>query len=241
MTKQLMFYEDVVPVRRERHGGWSVAQGGRHLGFAAESNAVPLMSSEFLQAATEYPIVFAGAEEEIAPVVVLGLERGRSLYVDAQGNWTGAYVPAFVRRYPFVFSRSEDGETYTLCIDEAYEGCDQTGRSGDPLYTAEGQPSPFLQRALEFTRNVEIEHQRTREFCRLLVEHELLDQMEASITMPDGSKRSLSGFRAVTRERLKRLEGTVLEDFFRRDVLELVYYHLASLRNLEKLPGRAAG
>ena len=49
------------------------------------------------------------------------------------------------------------------------------------------------------------------------------------------------GFHAVSRERLKKLEGDALAEFFQRDALELVYYHLASLRNLEKLRSRAAG
>lgn len=241
MTKQLMFYEQVVPINHGRHGRWSVAQDRNNSGFAAGSMAAPLMTAEFLSAAVEYPIVFAKGSAGYAPMVMLGIENGKSLFVDADGKWTGRYIPAFIRRYPFVFAQSGDKSQFTLCIDETYSGCDPDGREGQRLYGDDGQPAPTLQRALEFTRSFEVENRRTGEFCRLLEENNLLDPMNAQIAMPNGAKRSLTGFAVVSRERLKALEGEVLSDFFRRDVLELIYQHHVSLRNLEKLRDLAAG
>ena len=65
--------------------------------------------------------------------------------------------------------------------------------------------------------------------------------MQAGITMPDGQKRAVTGFHVVSRDKLKELKPDVLEDFFKRDVLELIYYHMASMRNMEKLRLLAAG
>ena len=53
--------------------------------------------------------------------------------------------------------------------------------------------------------------------------------------MPDGETRAVTGFHVVSRERLKELDSEKLADFFKRDVLELIYYHLVSMRNMEKL------
>ena len=239
MAKQLMFYEKVVPVSQTRHGKWSVAQDRNSVAFAAGSTAAPLMTAEFLAVATEYPIVFGKTSSGYGPMVVLGIENGRSLFVDEGGAWTGEYVPAFIRRYPFVFAQSEDKSTYTLCIDEDYAGCDPTGEAGEKLYDEDGKPGAYLQRALEFTRNFEVENRRTKEFCKLLEEHDLLDPINAQLVMPDGAKRSLTGLHIVSRERLKKLEGEVLADFFRRDALELIYQHLVSVKNIEKLRKRA--
>jgi hypothetical protein len=241
LAKQLMFYEKVVPVDRARHARWSVRQESDGFGFARGAAAAPLMSAEFLPAATQYPIVFAKSDGGYSPVAMLGIETGCSLFVDEQGSWTGDYIPAFIRRYPFAFSASNDGSRYTLCIDESYSGCDPTGRTGEKLYSENDEPSPYLKSALEFARGFEVEHRRTREFCRLLAAHDLLEQMNAELVMPSGARRRLAGLHVVSRARLKKLEGEALADFFRRDALELIYFHHASLKNLEKLRLRANG
>ncbi|MFK7943302.1 MAG: SapC family protein [Paracoccaceae bacterium] len=234
MTKQLMFYEKVAPVSVERHKAWSLTQGSDY-SFASGSNAAPLMCAEFASAATELPIVFGKGDNGYAPVVVLGIEQGKSLLIDGKGKWKGAYVPAFIRRYPFVFAAGEDGQTFTLCLDEAYKGCDPKGKKGDKLYGDDDQPSETLNKALEFTKNYEIEARRTSEFCKLLDEAGLLDPMQAGIKMPNGETRAVTGFHVVSRERLKELDTDKVADFFKRDVLELIYYHLVSMRNMEKL------
>ncbi|MGD1925004.1 MAG: SapC family protein [Paracoccaceae bacterium] len=238
MAKQLMYYEKVVPISTERHKGWSVAQGD--YGFARETNAAPLMCAEFQSAATELPIVFGNTETGYKPVDIIGIEQGRALTVDDKGDWVGQYIPAFVRRYPFVFAEAENKQTYTLCLDEDYEGVDSAGEKGQAMYDGD-EPSEFLKKVLEFTKNIELEQRRTLEFGKLLEANDLMTPMQAGITMPDGQKRAVTGFHVVSREKLKEITPEVLTDFFNRDVLELVYYHLASLRNMEKLRMLASG
>lgn len=233
MTKQMMFYEKIAPISLERHKDWSIARG-KDYSFAAEANAVPMMCAEFQSVATDFPIVFGRTEDGFSPIVVLGLEQGKSLFVDAKGKWTGPYIPAFVRRYPFVFAQSADKQTFTLCIDEAYVGVDSKGKKGEKLYDGD-QPSETLNRALEFTKGFESEQRKTAEFCRLLADNDLLDPMQASITMPDGEIRAVTGFHVISRDKLKALNTEVADDFFRRDVLELIYFHMLSLRNMDKL------
>ncbi len=239
MSKQLMFYEKVIPISLERHKSWSIKHGD-DFSFAAEANAAPLMCAEFQSAATDHPIVFGKSDKGYAPVVVLGIEQNKSLLIDDKGNWGGGYIPAFVRRYPFVFAGSEDGKTFTLCLDESFPGCDPKGNKGERIYSDDDKPTPFMDQVLDFTKNFELEARRTAEFCKLLEDQGLFDPMQAGITMPDGQKRAVTGFHVVSRERLKELKGEVLEDFFKRDVIELVYYHLVSLKNMEKLRDRAA-
>jgi hypothetical protein len=239
MAKQMMFYEKVVPISLERHESWSVRQG-ENFAFAAQSNAVPLMCAEFNAVATEMPIVFAKNESGTTPVVVLGIAPNTSLFVDGKGKWTGRYIPAFLRRYPFVFAQSDE-TTYTLCIDEAHEGCDSDGKTGERLYTEKGEATEFLQQALEFTKNVATEAQRTVAFCKMLDDHDLLQAQNAAITMPDGEKQAVTGFHVVSREKLKAIGDDVLKEMFDRDALELIYYHLLSVRNMEALRARAIG
>jgi len=239
MAKQLLFYENVAAITPERHRTWSVEQG-TDFGFAAEINSCPLMVTEFHTAGGDLPIIFGKTDDAVTPMVILGIEPGKSLMVDGEGSWTGRYVPAFVRRYPFVFSKSANGETYSLCIDEAFAGCDAAGERGRRLFADDDKPSEYVEQVLEFAKSYETEHRRTRSFCDLIDQHGLLDPMNAQITMPDGQKRELTGFHVVSKERLKQLPDDVVKDFFARDVLELIYAHLLSLRNMERLRGLVA-
>ena len=68
-----------------------------------------MMAAEFPSAATEDAIVFAGNESVVMPALILGLRANENLYLTAGSKWDVKYVPAFLRRYPFVFSSVDQG------------------------------------------------------------------------------------------------------------------------------------
>ena len=110
--RQPIFYRDVVPLSRERHKDWYVdlAQGFH---FTAGTNSVYVAGTEFPMVAREYPIVFAkDAGEKLVPVAMLGLRPNQNLMVADDGTWRASYVPAYVRRYPFILANaSQDANT----------------------------------------------------------------------------------------------------------------------------------
>lgn len=238
MTKQLLVYERATPISPGRHGGWSVEIDGRY-GFAADINSMPLMTTEFAAAAGTFPIVFTADETAVMPLAVVGIETDRSLFVEADGRWGAAYVPAFLRRYPFVFS-STAPDTYALCLDEAFKGVDPGGRRGERLFDDAGGRAPLLERALSFTMAVQQEHQRSQAFGRRLKELGLLEPGTARMNAADGTPRTMSGFQCVSRARLKELPGEALKALMADDMLEPIYLHLASLANFDALMRRVA-
>jgi len=234
MTKQLLIYGSAVPVTRGRHGNWSVEVDGSYR-FSREVNSVPLMAVEFPQAASEYAIVFAGSEDEVLPAVILGVRTNENLFLDEGDQWGARYVPAFVRRYPFVFSRT--GDRFMLCVDEEFPGFNQEGR-GQPLFTDDGQPTPYVDRVLKFLQEYQAQFLRTQRFCARIKELDLLEPMQAQVTVESGERLSLSGFMAVNREKVKALPGETLSELAKTDQLELLYLHLQSMRNFERLRER---
>jgi hypothetical protein len=46
----------------------------------------------------------------VQPIAILGLKTDQNSYLDSEGRWKARYLPAFVRRYPFVFSQSNEPE-----------------------------------------------------------------------------------------------------------------------------------
>src|SRR5262249_37939208 len=136
-----VFYRSLTPVDPSRHAGKSLRQRIGY-GFARGSHAVLLNGSEFEAAARHYPIVFTPAPQAAA-LCILGLRQGANLFVDRGGDWRpGSYLPAYVRRYPFIFHESADKQQFTLCIDET-SGALEDG-SERPLFR-NGQPTELAQ------------------------------------------------------------------------------------------------
>jgi hypothetical protein len=243
MSAQLLIYETAVPVSSGRHGKCSV-EAGRDYSFTRKVNSVPLTAVEFPEASTEYAIVFAASGDEVVPVVVLGARQNENLYVSADSTWQAKYVPAFVRRYPFVFSNSEDGSTFTLCIDESFPGLNYLGK-GKALFAEDGKTTPYVDNVLRFLQEYRVQFMRTQAFCKKLQSLDLLSPMHAQFTLGSGEKMSLNGFSVIDRKKLKALAPQALAELAQTDELELVYLHLQSMRNFgavkERLVAGAAG
>jgi len=238
MSKQLLIYERAVPITRKRHGGWWVKTEG-NFSFASNVNSMPLLALEFRKAAGEYPIVFSGSDDSIMPAVLLGVRAGENLFVDETGSWDSRYIPAFARRYPFIFSSADDGETLTLCIDEEFSGLNQEAE-GERLFDEQGERTAYLNNVLEFQKEFQKHYQRTREFCRRLKELDLLEPVQARFRFETGEQMALAGFMMVSRERLHKLDGDRLAQLAGLDELELIYLHLLSMQNISVLARRIA-
>jgi hypothetical protein len=233
MTLQNLIYEAAVPVNEGRHKEWSV-EVGTDYSFSRKVNSVPLMAVEFPTASAEYAVVFGGTGDVVMPAVILGARADENLYVDEDGAWHAKYIPAFLRRYPFVFSSNDEGKTFTLCIDESFPGFNQDGK-GEALFGDEGKPTPYVDNVLNFLQQYQLEFKRTQEFCKKLKDLNLLEPMQAQISLDSGEKMLLTGFSVVDRARLKTLSAEALADLAKSDELELIYTHLLSMRNFSEM------
>jgi hypothetical protein len=67
--------------------------------------------------------------------------------------------------------------------------------------------------------------------------------MKAQFKLGRDKERTLAGFSAVKREKLKALPGETLAELVKTDELELIYAHLGSLNNftgmLERIAARS--
>lgn len=233
MATQLLIYDQVEAVNKKRHLDWSIKPENNYA-FAKSVNSVPLMAVEFPHAAEDYTIVFAGEGEQLLPVVIMGIRDNENLYVNSQGEWAAQYVPAFVRRYPFVFATADQGKTLTLCLDESYKGCNQEDL-GERLFDGAGEQTQYLNKVIDFLQDYQGHYQRTQAFSQKLVELDLLEEMGAKFTLANGEQRTLTGFKVINKQKLKALTDEQVAQLFKTDALELIYLHLNSMRNLQKM------
>jgi hypothetical protein len=234
MSTQLLFYQTAVPITRARHFDCSLASI-EGFEFSQGINSVPLAAVEFPMAVAEYPIIFTGSPGEIAPAVILGLGGTENDFLAPDFSWMGKYIPAFIRRYPFVFSRADD--RFLLCVDEKYAGFNRDGL-GQKFFTPEGELAPFVQNVLAFVQEYQAQFTRTQMFCAKIEKLDILEPMQAQVTIDGVMQNMLSGFQAVSREKLKALPGDTLAELAATDELELIYLHLQSMRNFDALRDR---
>ncbi len=238
MTKQMLIYENAEVITREAHGDLSVAPV-TSLEFAAGLNSMPLLAAEFERVSAQCPVVFAGEGEALTPVALLGLMDGQNLFIDDKGKWTGRYLPAFLRRYPFIFTETPGGDEdrLTLCIDTAYEAVNREGR-GERLFDADGNRTQFLENALNFTTEYQQAFRATRLLTARLRELDLMEPASINATLPNGQKLVLGGFQRVQPERLHALPDAEVLALYRSRMLELIHLHLASLGQMQSLLDR---
>jgi SapC len=237
MPAKLLLYETVVPLSVAQHSDCWVEVGDNY-DFSDKVNSVPLMAVEFPPAAAEYAIVFAGDPNPM-PAVILGVRGNENLFLSKDKAWAARYIPAFVRRYPFVFSTSPDGQQLALCIDEAFAGFNREGR-GQRLFTDEGKPSAYVEGVLKFLQDFQAQYRRTQAFCAKLQQFDILEPMRAQVELASGERLALGGFRAISRAKLKALPAETLAGLAQTDELELLYLQLQSMRNFLGLGDRLA-
>ena len=226
-----LFYARPSALHPQRHKGLSLRRPFR-FEFARVGNAIPITSAEFAQAQRDYPIVFADAPLPM-PVAVTGIEDGVNLMVDQDGGWRrDAYVPAYVRRYPFLFAEHPRTRALTLCIDEASLCFEADGQ--EPLFM-EGGPSEITNQALKFCTGYQRDHEATREFCRSLAQAELLVARDARLQVAPERSVTVRGFKVIDEGKLNLLSAESLLNWRARGWLTLIYAHLLSLGGWDRL------
>ncbi|HEY0197015.1 MAG TPA: SapC family protein [Rhodanobacter sp.] len=242
---EVLFYERPVPLNRTEHKDLRL-KGVPNVKFAMNAHSVPLTGAEFGVAARDLLIVFAGNDiADAGPVALLGLRQNENLYVDADGIWAAnTYVPAFVRRYPFVLAEKpagQEGEDFTVFLDEQYEGFNAD--EGERLFKKDGTDTELLTNAVSFLGEFQQNVARTKWFMQQLVKHNLLEPRNVRLQKDakdgqEGRAINLNGLFVVNEEKLRALDEKTTHELLREGVLGWVYAHLLSLANIDRLAQR---
>jgi hypothetical protein len=232
-----LFFKELAPLSSVEHANWK-ARPMESAPFLIEQHAVPITIDEFAVAQRHYPIIFSSGDNPV-PLALMGLNEGVNTFVDGDGKLIGeTYVPAYVRRYPFLLARlRDDSEDLSLCFDPTADAVGEF-EEGDALF-ADGQPTEATKAILGFCEQFEQAGQRTQAFMEELVKSKLLMDGEVSI-QPDGSEQPFiyRGFQMVNEEALRDLRGDAMRKMNKSGLLPLVYAHLFSLSLMRDIFGR---
>ena len=238
ISGNVMFYSRPEPLTPELHGKLGVIRKDGPFGFAAVGHAVPLTVCEFQLAAVTGPIIFVGDDK--LPIAVMGLNSGENMFVRPDGMFEpGVYIPAYIRRYPFVFATDNSAGQMVLCIDRAADFIVEGG--GDmAFFEANGEPSEYTKNCIEFCNSFEVERQRTSGFVQLLKDLDLFEPKVANFTPmnPDGTPGTptkIADYFGVSEEKLAKLPADKLLELRDNGALQQIYAHLLSLVGWDRL------
>lgn len=234
-------YTNLVALDREQHKKLRLSTERSSLDRIKGFNSLFVAVAEFAEACREFPVVFVrvgaaaaeGQRQAIAPLAVFGLKPSSNLFIEGD-KWTGRYLPAYIRRYPFAMARVAEGsDDMAMCIDQSWEGFSET--EGEPLFGDDGQPSQLLLNAKEFVENFEREAERTRQACEILQDLDLLQEMRFEAALPNGEKIDVEGFLTVNEQKLAELPDAKVVELHRNGMLAVIEMHRISLGNMSRL------
>jgi hypothetical protein len=232
-----MFYNDLVPLNSNEHGDWRV-KGLDNAKFMANQHAIPITAEEFMIAARNYPIIFSVGDNPV-PLILMGLNEGVNSFMNDEGYLTEqTYVPAYVRRYPFMLARlSPEAQELSLCFDPT-AGAIGPFDEGETLFDDKA-PSEKTKSILEFCEQFETAGQKTGQFMEELKKSGLLMDGEVSIQQVGVEKPFVyRGFQMVNEDKLRDLRGDELRKMNQNGMLPLIYAHLMSLQIMREVFAR---
>jgi hypothetical protein len=233
-----IFYGGLEPLSSNLHPNYKTRQANE-APFLVKAHAIPITVDEFVSVQRHCPIVFSVGESPV-PLALMALNEGINVFVDDEGKLLNneVYVPAYVRRYPFMLARlAPDAEELSLCFDPT---SDLIGdfKEGNALFE-DGKPSETTNQILKFCEEFELSAQRTNAFVADLTESDLLMDGEVSI-QPTGAEQPFiyRGFQMVNEEKLRDLRGDALRKMNQNGMLALIMAHLFSMAMVRDVFGK---
>lgn len=224
-----LFYKNLLPLNSNAHANWR-AKSTEKAPWLAKNHAIPLTVEEFPQAQRHYPIVFTAGENPV-PIALMGLNEGVNTFFDDEGAMIDpVYVPAYVRRYPFLLAKLDaNNDQLSLCVDPDSELVGEY-EEGEPLFTADGQPSTATQNILKFNEQFEQAGMKTKSFMDELKKHDLLMDGEVAIRRDDNEQPFVyRGFQMIDQAKLRDVRGDILRTWNQNGLIALIFAHLFSL------------
>jgi hypothetical protein len=226
----LGLYRDVAPLDSVRDAELRI-QPVQDFAFARELKDCVITADEFAAACHSQPIVFTrGTDGKLFAAAVLALPDSGNVFVDDSRRWRdGEYIPAFIRRYPFVPIMGEG--KLALGIDRSYPGL--SSERGERLFE-NGQPTVYTQNVLHFMAEFQSAWERTLGLVKALDTLGLLEPFQV-MARHEQRQQVLGGLLRVSEARFNALKDKDSLRLIRNSGLKLAVAQMLSLAQFEKL------
>ena len=237
LTGQVPLYKKPEPLNKELHRNFGMSPPKVPFAFMKEAHFLPAIVGEFTQYAGFFPVIFLG--EKRLPVVVMGLNNGENLFVDAEGNYEpDTMLPAFARRYPFVSASNGPDQPSTVCIDVEADGIGENAQL--PFFDEKGEATEALQQAIDFVSAFDADARSTEMFVERIMELDLFEPKDVTLNdSTSGESKKVADYFGISEAKLNALPTDTYLKLRDEGYLSVIYAHLISLSRWDRIINKA--
>ncbi len=223
-----------VPVSSATHREFKI-KDSRTFDHVKGEQLVPVVMHEFGRVAADLPVVFVkdGENGKFLPVALMGLQPQENVFADGS-EWPFGYVPMAMRRYPFSLQFADnDNSKVVLCFDENSALVSKT--EGNALFNDNGEQTDYFKARAENALRFVEQAQVTGKAIELLVEKDLLESRQLNVQLENGKSYTLNGVYVINEKKFNELKDEEFAELRKRGLLSVIYAHLLSLQQVQKI------
>ena len=201
-------------------------------GLGSDANMVPIVITEFVKAATRFPVVLTKNAEtgQFSVITLCGFEVGENLFYRA-GKWDSLYVPLNILRQPFFLGadNSSGTEQQLICLD-LESPC--ISNEGEALFNDKGEAAQYLKNMQSMLAHLLQGEQATREFIDAVNDLDLIQKMSLDIKFENGESLKVQGIYTIDESKLNALPLEQFSELRQNSMLFPIYSMIQSLGHI---------
>lgn len=203
------------------------------LDAAATAQLIPVNISEFKLVCTHMPIIFSPIGKPM-PIAITSFLSGTNSFVK-NGQWnTNTYIPAALRRYPFVLGDANSEGKRPLYIDstaisEEYEN--KLFKEDDGKQKNE----KILDDAIKYCKDYDDYLNTTENVIDLLDKLDLFKETQLVIKNKDGIEKKTGIFKIIDNDKYRNLSDENIITLQKNHALWIIHTHIVSMSKVRQI------
>ena len=207
----------------------------------ADLHLVPVVLSEFIHLAVQYPIFLTknGNTGQFVFSAMLGFEKSENLFWQ-QEQWQGLYVPLQVRRQPFFVEANvnqhndaQHNNELTVCLNADSPAI--SDEIGEAIFNENGQESNFFREVKANLTELLKGEKDNNILLESLLSMSLIQPMTLDVTFVNQSSTKLTGLYTIDQDKLASLSHEQVITLYQTGLLPAIYTMITSLGQVHAL------
>lgn len=199
---------------------------------------VPVVLSEFLKLAVQFPIAFTKNKDtgRFVCVAMFGFQNGENLFIK-DNQWDSLYLPLQIRRQPFFLGNAnQTDDQFMICMDSDNQSLQR--ETGEFIFDANGKETTYMENIKSILAELLNGEAVTQAFINALTELQLLQPMHLDITFENAESTRIEGMYTINEQRLSTLNNDDIIRLHQQNYMGPIYTMIVSLGHIYGLVDR---
>ena len=227
----------LVAISKSKHKNWYF-KGITDFSLLNNQNACQITLSELKKVSGFMPLFFhKNKNNEFNLCSLNGFYKDNNLLVNKKGQWMAPYVPAVYRSLPFYLTHNDTQQNPIICFDEDLNCVFDENKEETcfPFFDENGKLSKKFDETLNFIQALRRDIELTNKLVNNLNKSELITEWDLSIRNEKNENYPIKGLYKVDEKKFNELPNAQICNLFKSRAIELAYFQIYSMENLQKL------